>query len=395
MADRLASGTSSIDDLARECGADRDALYRLLRAAASLGVCSETGGKRFAPASLGETLRSDAPGSLRDLIIAETAPGHWLPWGKLADAVRSGASTMRATLGVPDPWTYYAKNAEEGKSFARGMGNLSAIVSADVARVYQPKAQRIVDVGGSEGVLLRGLLERAPGARGVLFDRAEVVAHAKPSDRIEVVSGDFFAEVPAGGDLYVLKSILHDWPDDRCEVILKNCHRAAAPGARLLVVEMILPEEGPVAGDVHGHEHAGDAQRPRAHGGRVHRAPRAGRMEGGGDHPDGRDVQCGGGGARVRDEVRGARCERRGKKTAVLLHSSFAPRTSNLFPRFLARRSRCQTPGGLAMNFRPHAALESNINVTPLVDVCLVLLIIFMLVLPAVVNGIPVKLQWP
>ncbi len=246
VADRIGDGGASLDELARDCNADPDALRRLLRAGATLELCTATG-DRFALTPLGQTLRSGVPGSLRDFIIAETAPGHWLPWGRLADAVRRGGSIAPEILGVADAWAYYAQHAEEGACFARGMSNLSAMVSQDVARVYTPRAdtRRIVDVGGSEGVLLRGLLERAPDARGVLFDRADVVAHVAPAERMEIVAGDFLSEVAPGGDLYLLKSILHDWPDDQCAVILKNCARAAGSGARLLVVEMILPDEGP------------------------------------------------------------------------------------------------------------------------------------------------------
>jgi hypothetical protein len=246
VADRIGDGSASLDELARDCKADPDALRRLLRAGATLELCT-LDGNRVALTPLGQTLRSGVPGSLRDFIIAETAPGHWLPWGRLADAVRRGGSIAPEILGVADAWAYYAEHAEEGACFARGMSNLSAMVSQDVARVYTPRAEtkRIVDVGGSEGVLLRGLLERAPEARGVLFDRADVLAHVAPAERIEIVTGDFLSEVPSGGDLYLLKSILHDWPDDQCEVILKNCARAAGSGGRLLVVEMILPDEGP------------------------------------------------------------------------------------------------------------------------------------------------------
>jgi len=243
--DRLADGATSLDDLARGCDADREGLRRLLRAAATLGVVAESGGG-FSLTPLGATLRSDVPGSVRDFIIAETAPGHWLPWGRCADAVRRGGSTASDALGVADAWEYYAQHDEERMRFARGMSNLSALVSADVARVYEPgEAKVIVDVGGSEGVLLRGLLDRAPGARGILFDRADVVEHVKPAERVEIVAGDFFGDLPPGADMYLLKSILHDWPDDRCEEILKNCHRAAAPNARLVLVEMLLPDEGP------------------------------------------------------------------------------------------------------------------------------------------------------
>jgi hypothetical protein len=247
--DLIAAGTRSVDHLAEECSADASALHRLLRAAATIGLVVETAPAEFALTPLGETLRANTPGTLRDFVIAETAPGHWLPWGRLVDAVKRGGAISKETLGI-DPWDYYAANVEEGRCFARGMSNLSAIASADVARVYDPgDAKRIVDVGGSEGVLLRGILGRAPNARGVLFDRAEVIEGARGAvassgmaDRIELVSGDFFTEMPAGGDLYLLKSILHDWPDDKCEEIVRSVHRGAAEGSRLVLVEGLLPD---------------------------------------------------------------------------------------------------------------------------------------------------------
>jgi hypothetical protein len=241
VADRIASGVSDSEALARECGADPAALYRLLRACAALGIFVETEPRRFALTPAGECLRTGTPGSLRDLLIAETAPGHWLPWGRLYDAVQRGASVAGETLGM-DVWQYYATHQEEALSFARGMGNLSAIVSQDVARLYDAgDARRIVDVGGSQGVLLLNVLQRSE-ARGVLFDRADVVEHVRIDDeRVEIVPGDFFQSVPEG-DLYLLKSILHDWPDEQCATILRNIRAAAQPGARLLVVEMLLPE---------------------------------------------------------------------------------------------------------------------------------------------------------
>src|SRR5207248_4446006 len=191
-------GVHGSDDLAREAGADPSALYRLLRACATTGLVVETQPKRFALTPVGECLRAKGPGSMRDFLVAETAPGHWLPWGRLADAVRKGGPMAEETLGM-NPWEYYAKNIDEGHCFARGMGNLSAIVSEDVARVYDPgDVKRIVDVGGSEGVLLRGLLARVPGARGVLFDRPEIIEKAKSAvdasglaERVELAGGDF------------------------------------------------------------------------------------------------------------------------------------------------------------------------------------------------------------
>jgi hypothetical protein len=100
-----------------------------------------------------------------------------------------------------------------------------------------------VDVGGSEGVLLTALLQAAPGAQGILFDLPHVIEKAPEIDRAETVSGDFFNEVPEGGDLYLLKHILHDWDDERCAVLLENLHRAAQPDGKLLVIEMLVPEK--------------------------------------------------------------------------------------------------------------------------------------------------------
>lgn len=242
IADLVASGVHDVDSLAQECGADAGALHRLLRACAALGIFFESEPRRFALTPAGECLRSNVAGSLRDLLIAETAPGHWLPWGQLFEAIQQGRSLAGDILGIP-VWEYYAKNHEEGLSFARGMGNLSAIVSRDVTRAYDAsRFARIVDVGGSRGVFLSSLLEANPNARGVLFDLPEVVAGVPSNPRIDVVAGSFFGEVPPDGDLYLLKQILHDWPDDRCTEILKNVHRAAKPGATLLVVEMLLPD---------------------------------------------------------------------------------------------------------------------------------------------------------
>lgn len=242
IADTIAAGKTSLDELAAASNANGDALYRMLRAAAAVGLCYETAPRHFALTPVGDALRHDAPHSVRDFVIAETAAGHWLPWGRFADAVRRGGPMTEDTLGM-NAWDYYAKNLDEAHCFARGMGNLSKIVSEDVARVYDPgDVKRIVDVGGSEGVLLRALLARVPGATGVLFDRPEIVEGVAATDRMEVVGGDFLTEAPTGGDLYLLKSILHDWPDDACETIVRNIHRAAAPDSRLLVVEMTLPD---------------------------------------------------------------------------------------------------------------------------------------------------------
>jgi hypothetical protein len=247
IADHIADGLYSADEIAHEIEADPDALFRLMRAASSLGILKQVGSRHFNLTPVGEWLRANSADSLRDLVLAETAPGHWLPWGRLYDAVKSGKPVTRQTLGM-EVWEYYAKNQEEGGSFARGMGNLSAIASAEVLTVYDASSfRRIVDVGGSQGVLLTGFLAAANQARGVLFDRPDVIDGVRSrlggNERVELVAGDFLSEAPADGDLYLLKSILHDWDDEHCTRILTNIHRAASAQARVLVVEMLLPDE--------------------------------------------------------------------------------------------------------------------------------------------------------
>ena len=247
--DRLAKRPRASDDLAAQIGANPAALRRLLRAAASVGIVREVEPGTFANTPLGETLQKDAPGSLRDLVVAELAPGHWLPWGHLYDAVKSGTSQAKATLGV-DAWEYYAKTPDEGACFARGMSNLSAIVAGEVLPAYDfSRFECIVDVGGSEGVMLAGALRAAPRARGILYDLPEVIERGHGSvkryglgDRLRAVSGDFLKDVPPGGDLYILKAIVHDWDDEKSVTILRNVQRVAKPGAKILVIEMVVPE---------------------------------------------------------------------------------------------------------------------------------------------------------
>jgi SAM-dependent methyltransferase len=250
VADQLGEGPRPSDDLARAVGADPGALYRVLRLLASLGVFAEVSPGSFMLTPLGETLRSDAPDSVRNLAITETAPGHWLPWGRLHESVRSGRPMAQEALGM-ELFDWYAQNPEEAGFFNAAMGNLSALAASELTRVYDFSAVRTVaDIGGAHGVLLTAVLRANPAARGILFDlphvietAADVIAAAGLSQRCELVSGDFFEAVPEGADLHLLKQIIHDWDDDRATLLLKNCHRALAPAGKLLLVEMVIPPD--------------------------------------------------------------------------------------------------------------------------------------------------------
>lgn len=248
IADHLAGGSNTSDALARLTAADPDALRRLLRTAVGFGLLEQRDHGSFALLPLGALLRSGAPGSLRDYIIAMAAPSFWLPWGQLEHAIGQGKEVFTDVFGM-NIWDYYAQHPDQAHRFANAMSNMSAVAADAVVAQYDVSAyQKIVDVGGSHGTLLAALVRANPAAKGVLFDRPNVIAQARQvihdlglSERVELAEGDFFKEVPAGADLYLLKWILHDWDDAQSLAILKNIYRAAAADSKLLIVERLLP----------------------------------------------------------------------------------------------------------------------------------------------------------
>lgn len=253
IVDALAGGPRSGRELAQLTGAPPDVVLRFLRACAALGLLERRADDVFALTPLGEWLRSGRR-SLRDLAVAMAAPGHWRSIERLLETVRTGRPAPPSVLGT-DLWEYYRHNPEEGAAFAAAMSNVSEVVAEEVVDHLDVSAyRRIVDVGGSQGVVLARLLEANPSAEGVLFDLPEVLEGARAAiearglaDRVELRSGDFFEEVPAGGDLYVLKHILHDWDDEHAANILRSCHRASRPGSTVVLVERLLgPESSPV-----------------------------------------------------------------------------------------------------------------------------------------------------
>ena len=249
FADQLAAGGKSARDGAAAVGTDPDATSRLLRMLASVGVVAQDD-TRFTLTPLGATLRADVPGSMRDMARAQTMPGHWLPWGRLTDAIRTGTRQTAAALGM-EIFDHYANHAGEREAFVAAMNGLSSLVAKEAPRVYDASAHRVVcDVGGSSGTIAAGFLRANPTLRGIVFDLPEVaprataaLAEAGLADRCRAVGGDFFADVPVA-DLYVMKHVLHDWNDEQCTTILRNCAQHLEPGGRLLLLEMVIPDDG-------------------------------------------------------------------------------------------------------------------------------------------------------
>ena len=247
VADALAAGPAHPADVAARVGADPGALARVLRVLADAGIFEALEDGRFALTSLGATLRGDVPGSVRRAAIIATDEWHWRAYGHLAHSLRTGETGFRPAHGCGF-WEYLDRHPSTAAMIDGSMARIAAMRAAVLARAYDFGAiARLVDVGGGEGVLLQHVLQVHSHLSGVVFDRPTVaeaartrLADAGLSGRCEVVSGDFFAGVPVGGDAYVLSWILHDWDDEAAVRILTNCRAAMDDAGRLLVLELVL-----------------------------------------------------------------------------------------------------------------------------------------------------------
>jgi hypothetical protein len=249
VADALADGPLTADELARRVGADPDALARLMRALISEGIFSRRGDGRFALNALGETLRSDAPMSMAGMARLVGHPGYREHWSGLLDAVRTGEAVPPKLRGMGG-WDYLAQSPDLAAVFNEAMTSVSEFAVDPVVAAYDFAPYRtIIDVGGGHGRLLAAIVRATPGASGVLYDLPQVVEGAPAllekhgvADRVRTVGGSFLDAVPEGGDAYVLKNVIHDWPDTEAVTILSHVRKAAGPGRTLLLVEFVIPD---------------------------------------------------------------------------------------------------------------------------------------------------------
>jgi hypothetical protein len=243
LADHLRDGPMSARELASTIKVHEAALYRLMRALASVGVLREEQ-SRFALTSVGEYLRSDVPGTLTSMAEFVGRPNVWQAWGALLHAVRSGETAFDHVHGR-DVWDYRSRHPEETRIFDRAMASGTELFAEAVLTAYDFGGfEHVVDVGGGDGMFLSKILARHARIRGTLFDQPHVIARA-PSllgfhDRYSAVGGDFFDRLPEGADAYLLKWILHDWSDRASVDILRTCRRAMQPGGKLLVAEYVI-----------------------------------------------------------------------------------------------------------------------------------------------------------
>jgi len=247
IADLVKGGPKSVEELASGTGSDAGALYRLLRALASTGWFEEDPDGRFGPSPWTAALETESPVSLRYLAMTELGEEHYPAWGNLLHSVRTGEIAFNDHFGIPN-WEYWSQHPEQADIFNKAMSNLTTLIDPALIANYDFRPfRKIVDVGGGRGTLLASIL-RHTDASGIVLDLPHVIALARQDEataalgnRCELVEGDFFKSVPAGGDAYILKWIVHDWNDEQCITFLGNCRSAMSSTSKLLVIEAVLP----------------------------------------------------------------------------------------------------------------------------------------------------------
>ena len=245
--DLLENGPKSAEELAKEIGAKADPLYRLMRATSSVGVLAEGPDGKFSQTPMSAVLCKNAIPSLRGYARMSGRDWHLRGWSHLAHCVKTGGQATDAIYGMP-VFEFLKQNREEAERFDEAMTGLSQVDGPAVAEAYNFDGIRtIVDVGGGHGSLLATILGRNPTMQGTLYDVAYVVEGAKDralknmKDRCTFASGDMFASVPTGTDCYIMKHIIHDWPDEACLKILRACRAGLNHGGKLLVVDCVVP----------------------------------------------------------------------------------------------------------------------------------------------------------
>ncbi len=247
IADQLKMKAQTADELAKKVSIHSDAVYRLLRALASVGIFKEDD-KKFSLTPLAELLCQDHPQSQKAFAIM-LGGAIYGAWGNLDYSVKTGQQSFANTFDQP-LFEYLTKNPSEGKIFDEAMTGIHGGETQPMIEAYDfSQFQTVVDIGGGNGMTLIAVLKQYPHLQGILFDlpevikRAEAIVKTSGTKQCTLTGGDFFKAVSSGGDAYILRHIIHDWPDDQAITILKNCRLAMKKGAKVLIVENVLPTD--------------------------------------------------------------------------------------------------------------------------------------------------------
>ena len=246
LADLLAQGPRTGEDLARAVGAEPGALYRVLRALESIGIFAENDDGRFAMTARGAVLQKDAEGSLHGVALL-WGEVFWQPFGDLLHSVKTGQTAIEKQRGMGF-YDHLERDPRAAEIFVTGIAGLSELRGHEVAAVYDfSGVQKLVDVGGGNGSFLAAILQAYPHLLGVVLELPEVARRAREhvaglpgGSRCQVVAGDFFDAVPRGADAYIVKGVIHNWEDERAVAILGNCRRAMSDDGTLLLVERVV-----------------------------------------------------------------------------------------------------------------------------------------------------------
>lgn len=249
IADILADGPQDACELARRTATNEQALYRILRTLASVGVFTEHAPRCFGLTPLAQYLQQGSPGSLRAYAIMAGEQWVWRSMGAMLHCVQTGQSGFEHVFGQSSPFELYKTNPEAARIGLEALTSRSASENDAVVSSYEfAGAKRIIDIGGGEGTLLAAILSTNPAVDGTLFDTPRATEMARQrldaaglSARCHLVAGDFFQSVPTGGDLYLMKKVIHDWNDEQALAILQNCRSVMPAHGRLLLIELIVP----------------------------------------------------------------------------------------------------------------------------------------------------------
>jgi hypothetical protein len=249
LADLLRNGPRSCQELAAVTGTDPRCLFRLMRALSAARIFVHTHGDHFALATAGKSLQSDAPGSQRAILMT-LGEVHYQAWGSLLHSVRTGSTGFASTFGT-SLFAYLQSSPEAADTFNRGMSDVASMLAYAVLLAYDfSQISSLVDVGGGRGQFLRTILQLHPEMKGTIFDlpstieQARQCSHGDPcGGTVAAIGGDFFHSVPEGADAYVLCGVIHDWDDDPAVQILRNCRLAMNQKGRLLLVEVVVPDD--------------------------------------------------------------------------------------------------------------------------------------------------------
>ncbi|WP_373526941.1 methyltransferase [Nostoc sp.] len=246
IADLLKDGSQHCDALAAVTNTHSDALYRILRALASVGIFAEIKPRCFSLTTLADCLQSNAAESVRAIAILRGEEHYYKAWGNLMSSLQTGESAFEHLYGM-DLFEYNDQNPTQGEIFDRAMAESEETNPLVLAAYDFSSISNLVDIGGGKGSLLASILQAYSNMKGVLFDRPDVIERAKNSwdlavmNRCQFVGGDFFENIPMAADAYILKHIIQDWDDQRASAILQRCHQAMNEQGRLLVIDFVIP----------------------------------------------------------------------------------------------------------------------------------------------------------